>query len=268
MPATLADIQNKYGSEVEVLLKDLMFEPFMEKEFGYLGVVLRNKETDKILCNLCGKWFTSVSMHVNQGHNITSREYKDEFGIYYNVGLVSRKTSERLSNAILMSPERMNNLTLRGVSRVEPDHKQAVSHKKAQFKNKMNSCDAQILQRYTNLAKVLGKKPNSTDIAREQPLLRNLISSRYKTFKDFLKSNKLERPDYKYNQNYSVLNLIDYMQKLALSLGKVPSLTDVRKSKGPDYSTFQSYFGSWSKAKIMAGLDQLLYETKGGTLEG
>jgi hypothetical protein len=63
MPATLADIQAKYGDSVYPLYKDQMHEPYMETDTGrgYMGVVMYSELDDKVMCNECGKWFKKIT---------------------------------------------------------------------------------------------------------------------------------------------------------------------------------------------------------------
>lgn len=35
---------------------------------------------NKLQCQICGKWYTQVGSHVVQVHNMTAREYKEQYG--------------------------------------------------------------------------------------------------------------------------------------------------------------------------------------------
>lgn len=54
---------------------------------------------EKVECLLCGRTFRGAAAHVWQFHQMSLREYKQLFGIPYNVGIVGDETSQLLSDA-------------------------------------------------------------------------------------------------------------------------------------------------------------------------
>ena len=52
---------------------------------------------DKVQCLLCGRWFKSVGAHLHRVHEVTTREYKIEYGLPLNRGLTSKALSRNLS---------------------------------------------------------------------------------------------------------------------------------------------------------------------------
>ena len=95
MPATLFDIQRKYGDSVYPLYKDEIHEPYMENDngIGIKGGVLYNDLEDKIQCSECGEWFRFLGGHTPSAHKITAREYKDKYELPQNIPLCTPKIS-------------------------------------------------------------------------------------------------------------------------------------------------------------------------------
>lgn len=63
--------------------------------YGQLGVLAYDEIEDKVQCHICGKWFTSVAVHVIQKHRWTADEYREEFGLNRGQALCSSSLSEK-----------------------------------------------------------------------------------------------------------------------------------------------------------------------------
>ena len=62
---------------------------------GELGIIQYSDDSNKIQCHICGKYFKHLcSSHVPRIHHMTAYEYKKEFGLCNNSGLVGKETSE------------------------------------------------------------------------------------------------------------------------------------------------------------------------------
>lgn len=53
---------------------------------------------DRIKCRLCGKWFISLGTHVWRTHGWTADDYREEFGLNRNHGLISNSLREMMSD--------------------------------------------------------------------------------------------------------------------------------------------------------------------------
>lgn len=53
---------------------------------------------ESIQCLICGDYFSSVSSHVLHKHGVTAKDYKTEFGIPQNVGVVIKSLSKVFSD--------------------------------------------------------------------------------------------------------------------------------------------------------------------------
>lgn len=70
------------------------------KIFGEVGKVSYDCE-GKPICHICGKSFNRLMRHVNCAHNMTAREYKDEFGLIMGKGICSEKSRKKVSTKTL-----------------------------------------------------------------------------------------------------------------------------------------------------------------------
>lgn len=54
-----------------------------------------------VICHICGRSYNKVLAHVWQVHNMTEKEYKDEFDLIHRNGLVSESTKVKLQKAVV-----------------------------------------------------------------------------------------------------------------------------------------------------------------------
>lgn len=267
MPATLADIQRKYGESVYPLYKDQMHEPYMENEdgVGYKGVVLYDGLEDKVQCGICGKWYDYLARHISSEHNIKVRKYKDLQGLYQNTPLCSKKVSEQRREVA-----RKNNTAAKVKyniqKKLQTGWKPGVANyvrgkQKDQFKNKVNLCDAQIVGRLIIVRDMTDKinlqDITNNDILKHDPKLHHVLRYRF--------SDSIEEAskhfDFKFigNTRYEDSDLISVLRRYVVTNKKIPRAKDI---KNPTFQPFIKVFGSWNRAKMMAGLDRLLEEVK------
>ena len=69
----------------------------MEKQTSDKNYGLVEKTTDgRLVCHICGKPFTKLGSHVVQKHGITSREYKEMYGLDVLKGLITDEHKQHL----------------------------------------------------------------------------------------------------------------------------------------------------------------------------
>ena len=271
MPATLADIQRKYGESVLPLYKDQMHEPYMEEAHGYLGVVLYDEHEDKIQCAECGNWYQSLQTHLIKAHNKTTSEYKEQMGLNKSTALCSVGLSNKRS---IISTETFRKFNKEGIGRKVLTKKWRESpeimgnkgnqHMKRMIeKNKHGLCDAQISSRLVIVRDMAGKQSLSDvttgDLQKYDKNLYSAIYARFGSYKQLAESlgiKAIERNTYQDSQLIADLRMFVTKNKY------IPSTTEITKLKGYNRDIFNRHFGSWRRAKMMAGLDQLLEEIK------
>lgn len=63
--------------------------------FGMLGVLESDGSGDHVRCHVCGEWFVSLAHHVIRSHDITTAEYREQFGLNKRQGLMAPRELER-----------------------------------------------------------------------------------------------------------------------------------------------------------------------------
>ena len=59
------------------------------------------KKFNKLKCLICGRSFKHLGSHLWHGHHVLAREYKEEFGLPYNMSLITDEIKEKKSDATL-----------------------------------------------------------------------------------------------------------------------------------------------------------------------
>lgn len=57
--------------------------------------VIEYNEDGQPKCEICGRYFTRVALHVRQKHEISEKEYKIQFGFDLKKGICSKESSEK-----------------------------------------------------------------------------------------------------------------------------------------------------------------------------
>lgn len=264
MPATLADIQAKYGESVYPIYKELMYEPYVETDTGgYGGVILYDESQDKIRCEECGKWFTSLEKHVEKIHSLSVREYKIKYELLLKIPLISRGLSEKRSIAGLESKKR------HGLPKF-PSDKSYRSHlnitrKTTGFKNKLNLCDAQIITRL-EVVRQMGGELTTSNLAKYDNKLYKYLIHKYGSVEDTCKKYEIMRTNNSgqaLRDRLTDVMIITELRKWVVTHGIIPTYKDMKRKNGlPSWQTIYNHFGSYRRAIMMAGLDQLLEEVK------
>lgn len=278
MPATLADIQKKYGESVYPLYKDQMHEPYMENDngIGYKGVVMYDEHEDKVQCHICGKWFQFLPPHIAKFHKVTAKKYRDDGGINNTAALCSVNYSKQRSE--LAKSNAYNSISTQFKKGVPNHNYRAVKPKpKMMYKNKFGLCDAQIAARLVIVRDMCGKEDLadviSTDIEKyDRPLLA-AICRKYGNYENASKALGLlylgknsSGGKYGFKKVFNDSMLISGLRHFVIENERIPFARDLSPKKGmglPSQQVYIDNFGSWRRAKMMAGLDQLLAEVKG-----
>jgi len=261
MPATLADIQKKYGDSVYPLYKEQMHEPYMENDNGgYEGVVLYDDNKDLVRCDECGVWKQDLNRHLTI-HKMTVEDYKEKYELLRGTPLISKRLSE------IRRETALNNIKTGRVKSptAEVQYKAALSPKRlgrtyrTQHKNKYALCEAQIEARLQVVLKQSGREElTSADVWKYDNKLRATLISRYGSLEEFCSQHKITK-----NQGYLDAEVIGMLRSWVLTNKKIPTQIVIRKETTlPSIHTVVKHFGSWRRAKMMAGLDQLLEEVK------
>lgn len=273
MPATLADIQRKYGANVMPWYKDPINEPYGEAEngYGYQGVVLYDEIEDRLLSNLDGKWYKKISpAHCKKYGLSTISEYKERFGLMKKIGLVNKDLSERIARSTVGKVEKMNDGRKRWLEKIgKREYKKVLGsagHKNGQhtmqYKNGKNNCPDQLRHRFEVVSLQAGHTANYNDMMRYD---HSLASSIQREIGSLIKAQQDWGFDLNDRRKFEPQQMVAELRSYTMETNQEPrnlkKLLDSKTfsfSRGPIYTNF----GSIEKFKMMAGLDQLLAEIK------
>jgi len=145
----------------------------IKKGFGYRGVVLEDCDSGKLQCHICGGWFEIFNSHLSSTHNMSSKEYKQMFGLSQSTALKSKmirlKQSETMIKLMREHPEKfVNRLSGNGFKkRNSYAGNRKKKNKALETRNKYGYCDLQIADRVLKLSDKLGKTPSLIDLQTE-----------------------------------------------------------------------------------------------------
>lgn len=233
----------------------------IEGGFGYQGVVLRDRATDKLQCHICGEWFSSLQCHIPQRHKIKVKDYKKLYGLPRRFPLLSRNISKKLSENTI---ERIKNGTLKpiphkkGEKWSKRDIKARGNYRKMDFfLNQKGLCDyGQIERRFLIVSDIVGREPTTSYIIKYDDKLRNAIYTRFGSLNKF-------REKMGFNPHYHIKwtesKLIAEIRKKEKELHRLPTRRDFihpTKSTPSIHNTILSHFGSWNRALHCAGFQR------------
>lgn len=260
MPATLADIQAKYGDSVYPLYKDQMHEPYMENKngVGYQGVVMYDELEDKVQCAECGKWYKQLGSHNYKTHGTRAKEYKEKYGLFYNTQLCSKSLSTSRSIR-LTNLKKQGKINVGKYGRISSFRKDGGKRQNIiQNKNRKGLCDAQIIARLAIISSESGKdldKVNGGDVDKYDHNLLSVLCRQNGNWVNAAKRYNLTSFRNKFDDAETISWLRGYVRKNK----KIPLCREIPSKIVADCFRL---IGSWRRAKMMAGLDQLLAEVK------
>ncbi len=266
MPATLDDIQRKYGGSVYPLYKDVMHEPYMENDggTGYQGVVLYDDLSDKVQCADCEEWFGALCTHVVRVHGYKdAREYKEKQGLFPNTPLCVPRVSESFSN----NAKHLENLsqlmkTRKSFTKGDQRAPRGAEHytHRLMLKNRNGYCDAQIAGRLAVVRAMIGGGEITSGAVRTHDVrLYNILCNKYGTVKAACGALGLVESRKGTHFRTNDVDIVADLRRFVVGNKRIPRWQET----GHSLEAIRKYLGSWARAKMMAGLDQLLEEVKG-----
>ena len=178
--------------------------PFMKYEngFGYIGVLLENKETGKIQCHLCGTLVNSVSKHLFHKHKgITPTDYRIKTGLNLTTPLVSQSTSKKIKNNFLnLTEEKRKKVIARLLANNKNLHSKNGNYKtrdkysSSQFQNRFGTCPEQARTLFWKEFEKVGHIPTTDEMS---PKLKNIVYTRFSSYKDALISWGVSEQQYR-----------------------------------------------------------------------
>ena len=209
---------------------------------------------DKVQCHICGKWWRHVGSHVHVSHDMSAREYKDQFGLTQKIALcatsISRTRSRIMSRAIDDGKIVYKPQTRAFYKRRKYRNGQVTMS----FKNSNGLCDLQMLTRYMVVKKIVGREPSLKELQKYDSPLAGVICNRGGINK--YKRSIGEETRSKARPSIPDIELIAQLRRWTHENNSRPRPTDFRVKKDgyTSYSVFCDHFGSWNNALRVAGI--------------
>lgn len=235
-------------------------EPFMHVSIGhgFLGVVMYDDTEDKVQCHICGKFFDHLGKHVSK-HELTARNYKEQFGLTLRTPLCNKRYSN------LKSLTMSKNIRLGKTSGCGPvgmssawihRRKKYVSGmKKMTVLNRHGLCDLQIKARYAVVQDICKRMPKEPELRHYDQKLWAALVRRFGSINKariWLGHHTMEKNDWKKIPDISI---IAELRRFAKDNKRTPTAWEYHEGKGNiSHSTILRRFGSWRNALRTAGL--------------
>lgn len=127
--------------------------------------------------------------------------------------------------------------------------------------------DEELLTMLKKKASELGRSPSQNEVCADKNMpSSSAISRRFGSYSAALKKIGLEPVPFRQPQRYSDEDLLKMLQAFAKKLGRPPlkAEVDTAATKGlmPTGITYGTRFGSWEKALLAAGLEEIEQQTR------
>lgn len=218
-------------------------EPLMKykKGYGYVGTLLFDGESDKVLCSICGQWFSYLVPHLSKIHNMNASQYKNELGLLQTTALLGEKARAKLIASGL--DKRLQNLR-KGHKKSKAEREKIRATLKANaFKseqlNLKGTCPVQIIERMRAIA----KKQGNLLRMRHFDNMRCSIIRTYGSIKEACKVAGINyrKPSHTL-KNEIKSNLSSEIKRFYEINNRFPSVSDCKRGLIQSFDTYNSNF--------------------------
>lgn len=249
-------------------------EPLREvpNGFGYLGALLGTIDGEHVQCHICGQLCVSLGTHAKNKHALTPTEYKEKFQIAKLTGLISEKERDRRKMKSVqyfasLSPEEWAAYNAKRKAgwkkyKQSKDYKNRIQPKQTlETYNKRGTCPDQLLDKIKQVAEKLGHTPTKAEFIAECETQR-YVHLIYKTFGSWTKAlamigREVEPQPRKKRIVHTNDELLEYIQIFFQENQKIPTHTDCKRGLLPAYDVYIRRFGSFPKARELAGISEV-----------
>lgn len=251
--------------------KEPLTEIPKEEGYGYWGTIACTLDGEYMQCHICGNLFYDVGSHARQAHKITLKDYRYKFQLMKTNVLISERERFKRKNRMIeylktLTEEEKQKRNEKASSRwKETGYAKRLlagqPKKTLEGKNKDNSCPDQQLKIIKNCADAIGCTPSLKDLINYDngsQRYKHLIFKTYGSWVNALKMLKMRPKEAKDvwsgKRSYDDEELLEYMRIYAQENNQIPTATDCKRGLLPAYDIYQRHFGSFIKAREMAGV--------------
>lgn len=242
-----------------------------KKGYGYFGAIQVTIDGQKIQCHKCGELFSDLSGHIRGSHNLSLDKYRETYRLSRTTALISEAEREKRkmrtitwlaslseSEKAKMKEKAKKNFLKWKKSQVEGKWKERL-----EAKNRKGSCPDQILSKIQEVAKTLGHTPSLREFIEVTggQRYKHLVYKVYGSWDNALKIlgiYKKKSTAHAKVRRYSDEELLESLSIFAQENRKIPTATDSKRGLIPDYYTYIRRFGSFDRARELAGVDKFI----------
>lgn len=239
--------------------------------FGFYGALSSTLDGDKIQCHICGELYSELGAHVRQSHEMNVADYKEKFQLSRTTSLISEVVREERKQRTLLwlsklTPHEKRELRRKADAGYRKWLAATVAERHArrftfrlEVKNKNGTCPDQLIAKIQEIGNKLGHTPSLSEFIHETGTQRykHLIFKVFGSWLNALKVAKLQPKVLVQNggrRNYDDEELLEYLRIYTQENRKIPTATDCRRGLIPSYEVYQRHFGSFPKARVLAGV--------------
>lgn len=230
---------NGVSDQIETVFKAQA--PYVETKepyYGFMGVLLRDKEIDKVQCHICGKWFDFLMNHVRMTHKIESKKYRKQFGLPLNFPLCSKKFSEKCREGLLemlkTNPNRGRYKTgknLADLNKIANSLNHTYSYQADYYANRHGACFEQLRSRFLIVTNIVGHEPSRPEIDKYDKSLYSQIHRRYGTINKFRQKigfQTVKKSGHAFNGHVTDEQIFSILRSYAIKHKKNPPSTQFK----------------------------------------
>lgn len=234
---------------------------------GFYGCLLGTIDGAKVQCHICGGLYDELQAHVRQSHKLSVPDYREKFELSPSTSLISEERREIRKQNMLrlwhsLTPEEKRQVKNR-LKDVRKFRSNLQPKEKLEAKNKKGTCPDQLLAKIQEVSEKLGGRTPSLaefiDLTGGQRF-KHLIFATFGSWKGALEILKMKPKEKirKGYRRYTDEELLEYLRLYSQENNSLPTATDCKRGWLPTYETFSRRFGSFEKARQLAGVYQII----------
>lgn len=252
----------------------------VEGGHGYYGAITQSKDGKYLQCHICGFFFPHLANHVRK-HDITGKEYKEQFGLRLTEGLLGEEMRQKFQdsfNALVRATNMTPSEFGKNASIKAHEVLQANEYKnnggnqwKAITRNERGNCRDQTLVKLRTLAADNEGSVNEAQFMKAYGQGQDsVIRTHFGTFDNALREAHLStRLEQRLNKNQMLeQEAVDKLKLYYDIHGRSPQWSDVVGTRTnvtglPSANYIKEHFRSMNNYRFLAGIPLILQGGKG-----
>lgn len=249
--------------------------PLKKLKHGYFGAISITKDGTGIMCHVCGAIKENLSLHLRQ-HDITTRQYREKFGLTLQTRLVSEKfRNASIERMLALRAKLEKEGSLEKITRICNEKrvedmkrrqangtwKKGKTHLKPEDLNLRGICPDQLVEKIREAAKHYKATPSYAEFMAFHQTNRFAAPIRrtFGSWKEAVKKAGYEPKVRQFSKEggrikYEDEELLEILSNFYKDNGRLPTLSDFKRGFLPTWEVYTKRFGSMAEARSRAGL--------------